>query len=64
MKKGNDDKRGTGELLESAFFLLLPLLCIASIMRGCSARSAEIPDMVQQTATGQQYVTTDTEDTF
>lgn len=63
MKKGNDDKRGTGELLESAFFLLLPLLCIASIMRGCSARSAEIPDMVQQTATGQQYVTTDTEDT-
>ena len=61
MKKGKDDRQGPGELAESIYFIVLPLLCIASLMRGCGARSAEITQSKQQTVsetvTEQQYGT-------
>lgn len=63
MSKKNDDRREFGEFRETAFYAVLPLLCVASLLRGCSARSAEIPDAVQQTSSEQQLVSEETEGT-
>ena len=48
MSKKNDDKRGLGEFRETAFYAVLPLLCIASLLRGCSAMSAEVPEAMRE----------------
>ena len=55
MNNKKDDRQGLRELAENIYFLLLPLLCIASLMRGCGARSAQIPEAEQQMVSGQQY---------
>ena len=55
MNNQKDDRQGLRELAENIYFLLLPLLCIASLMRGCGARSAQIPEAEQQMVSGQQY---------
>ena len=57
MKNRKDNRQGFGELAENIYFILLPLLCIASLMRGCGARSAQIPEAEYQAASEQQYVT-------
>ena len=57
MKKNKNNRHGFGDYRESILYLLLPLLCFASILRSCGARSAEIPDAMQQTASERQYVT-------
>ena len=57
MKNRKDNRQGFGELAENIYFILLPLLCIASLMRGCGAKSAQIPEAEYQTASEQQYVT-------
>ena len=57
LKNRKDNRQGFGELAENIYFILLPLLCIASLMRGCGARSAQIPEAEYQTASEQQYVT-------
>ena len=57
LKNRKDNGLGFGELAENIYFILLPLLCIASLMRGCGARSAQIPEAEYQTASEQQYVT-------
>ncbi|MCR5810037.1 MAG: glycoside hydrolase family 25 protein [Lachnospiraceae bacterium] len=56
MSKKNDDKRGLGEFRETAFYAVLPLLCAASLLRGCSAMSAEVPEAMRQTPSAQQHV--------
>ena len=56
MSKKNDDGRESGEFKETAFYAVLPLLVVASLFRGCSARSAEIPDAMKQTTAAQQIV--------
>ena len=61
MKKKKNNRQGFGEYRESILYLLLPLLCFASLLRSCGAKSAEIPDAMQQTASAQQYVTDETE---
>ena len=63
MKNKKNDRQGFGELAESIYFVLLPLLCIASLMRGCGARSAQIPAAEQQAASEQQYVTEESDET-
>ena len=63
MSKKNDDKRGLGEFRETAFYAVLPLLCVASLLRGCSAMSAEIPEAMQKSAAGQQIVSEEAEET-
>ena len=63
MKNKKDDRQGFGELAESIYFLVLPLLCIASLMRGCGAKSARIPETEQQTVSEQQYVTEESGET-
>ena len=63
MSKKNDDGRESGEFRETAFYAVLPLLVAASLFRSCSARSAEIPQTMQQTGTGQQIVSDDAEET-
>ena len=63
MKNKKDDRQGFGELAESIYFLVLPLLCIASLMRGCGAKSARIPETEQQTVSEQQHVTEESGET-
>ena len=63
MSKKNDDKRGLGEFRETAFYAVLPLLCVASLLRGCSAMSAEIPEAMQRTTAAQQLVSDAAEET-
>ena len=63
MKNKKDDRQGFGELAESIYFLVLPLLCIASLMRGCGAKSARLPETEQQTVSEQQYVTEESGET-
>ena len=64
MENGKDNKWKPSELFDTIYFVLLPLLCIVSIMRGCSVRSAEIPQAAQQTASEKQYVTSEAEGTY
>ena len=63
MSKKNDDKRGLDEFRETAFYAVLPLLCVASLLRGCSAMSAEIPEAMQRTTAAQQLVSDAAEET-
>ena len=63
MSKKNDDKRGFGELRETAFYAVLPLLCVASLLRGCSVMSAEVPEAMRQTTSEQQHVSDAAEET-
>ncbi len=63
MKNKKDDRQGLGELAESIYFVLLPLLCIASLMRGCGARSAQIPEAEYRAASEQPYVTEESDQT-
>ena len=62
MKRNNDNRNSWGETAETIFYLLLPFLCVASLFRGCSARSAEIADSGQQTSFEQEHMRTDSED--
>ena len=63
MSKKNDDNRGLGEFRETAFYAVLPLLCVVSLLRGCSSMSAEIPEAMQRTAAAQQLVSDAAEET-
>ena len=63
MKRNNDNRNSWGETAETIFYLLLPFLCVASLFRGCSARSAEIADSGQQTSFEQEHMRTDSEGT-
>ncbi len=62
MRNGENNRQGPGELLEWLFFLLLPFLCVISVMRSCGSGNAQIPDGALQTASGQQYEVTQEKD--
>ncbi len=51
MKQRKNDKQSLRETAEYVYYLLLPVLCIAALLRGCSVR-AKSQDP-QQSATGQ-----------
>lgn len=50
MKDNKGDSNNFRDSVEAAYFLILPILCIAALLRGCSAQkaSAPAPDMTQQ----------------
>ena len=55
MSRKNDDRHTIWENMEAAFYILLPLLCAAAILRGC--RTWNTPsEGSQQTASGQQLM--------
>ena len=63
MSNKNEDRQGPGKFNETAFYAVLPLLCLAAVFRSCSVKSAQISDPVQQTAVVQEYTPEETEQT-
>lgn len=39
-------------MAESIYYLILPLLCVASLLRGCGARAAQTPELAPQGVAG------------
>ena len=57
MNNGDNDKHTIRDKWESAVLLLLPFLCIASLLRSCGgAKREEAADMAPQTAAAQQVM--------
>ena len=63
MSNKNEDRQGPGKFNETAFYAVLPLLCLAAVFRSCSVKSTQISDPVQQTAAVQEYTPEETEQT-
>ena len=63
MSNKNEDRQGPGKFNETAFYAVLPLLCLAAVFRSCSVKSAQISDPVQQTAVVQEYTPEEAEQT-
>lgn len=48
MKDNKRDSNNFRDSVEAAYFLILPILCIAALLRGCGAHRAPAPEMTQQ----------------
>lgn len=56
MSRKNDDRHTFRESAETAFYILLPLLCAAAILRGCRTWNTPSSAASQETAAGQQAI--------
>ena len=43
MKDNKGDSNNFRDSVEAAYFLIMPILCIAALLRGCSAQKASAP---------------------
>jgi hypothetical protein len=61
LKDNKGDSNNFRDSVEAAYFLILPILCIAALLRGCSAQkaSAPAPEMTQQEVAQQSEGTAD-----
>ena len=61
MKDNKEDSNNFRDSVEAAYFLILPILCIAALLRGCSASKAPAPapEMTQQEVAQQSEGTAD-----
>ena len=48
MKDNKRDSNNFRDSVEAAYFLILPILCISALLRGCGAHRAPAPEMTQQ----------------
>ena len=63
MSRKNDDRHTFRESAETAFYILLPLLCAAAILRGCRTWDSPSTAASQETASGQQAIVRDKDET-
>lgn len=63
MKDRKDDQHNFRDMLESAYYVILPILCVAAMLRGCGARTEPAPELPQQSVAATTNIVIETSTT-